>query len=263
MCHNDARAYDLINSGPYEKLKHNPAPKVAIELSRKLNAMQREGRIPKHMVKMLQVPDPLCPRFCNLAKTHKKVEQGCDTPPGRPINSQLEAVLAALALWLTRVFSPLSKKTTHSLRNGHEFVQSIQGLELHDDEIFTSLDAKAFYPSVPIDDAIAYCAHVLDQDKGFSSRPLTRDLSKAVVIDLLSFCLSNSYFQFRGEYYRQVEGGAMGVGIVADLFMESLKVQALSKMAHPPRMWRRYVDDCWAVIREIHFEDMFKHEQAA
>jgi len=256
----DARAYDHINSGPYQKISGNPVPRVTIALSRKLNKMHKEGQIPKYMVSMLQVSDPLCPRFYNLAKTHKVAEQGCDTPPGRPINSQLEAVLASLSLWLTKVFSPLSKKSKYSLRNGYEFVQSIRGLELHEDEIFASLDVKALYPSVPIEDALLHCTYVLDQDQRFSSRPTTREVSKAGVMELLRFCLNNSYFQFRGDYYRQVEGGAMGVGIVAivaDLFMESLEDRALSRMAHPPRMWKRYVDDCWAVIRADYFEDMF------
>ena len=48
-------------------------------------------------------------------------------------------------------------------------------------------------------------------------------LSVQNIIDLLQFCLHNTYFSFQNEFYEQVEGAGMGSlesPIVANLYME-------------------------------------------
>ena len=43
------------------------------------------------------------------------------------------------------------------------------------------------------------------------------------IVQLLEFCLTNTYFLFQGKYYEQVQGAAMGSPIsplIANLFIE-------------------------------------------
>ena len=54
---------------------------------------------------------------------------------------------------------------------------------------------------------------------------------------LLQFCLKNTYFQYKGRYYEQTEGAAVGSPIsliVANLFMEDFEVQAIMISPSPP-----------------------------
>ena len=57
-------------------------------------------------------------------------------------------------------------------------------------------------------------------------------------MELLAFCLHNTYFSFQNIFYEQVEGAAMDSPlspIVANLYMEHFEGRALRSAATPPR----------------------------
>ena len=56
------------------------------------------------------------------------------------------------------------------------------------------------------------------------------------IIELLGFCLNNTYFLFQEVFYEQTKGAAMGspLGpIVADIYMEAFENRAISTALHP------------------------------
>ena len=56
---------------------------------------------------------------------------------------------------------------------------------------------------------------------------------------------------FNKKLYAQVEGLAIGAstsGFAADIFMERIEKNALSSIAHPPKIWCRFVDDTFTII---------------
>ena len=63
---------------------------------------------------------------------------------------------------------------------------------------------------------------------------------------LLELCLKSTYFRFRGHFYEQIDGAAMGFPVspvVANIYMEHFKQMALESACNPPRAWKCYVDD--------------------
>ena len=79
---------------------------------------------------------------------------------------------------------------------------------------------------------------------------------------LLEFCLKNTFFQYKGRYYEQTEGAAMGSPIspiVANLFMEDLEVQAIMTSPSPPVLWKRYVDDTSTIIHKQDKDAFLEH----
>ena len=62
-------------------------------------------------------------------------------------------------------------------------------------------------------------------------------LSVQDIIELLGFCLHNTYFSFQNKFYEQVEGVAMGSPvspIVANLYMEHFERKALRSVVNSP-----------------------------
>ena len=80
------------------------------------------------------------------------------------------------------------------------------------------------------------------------------------ITTLLEFCLKSTSFVFQGQYYQQMEGAAMGSPlspIVANIFMEKFKKEAIDTAPHTPSLWKRYVDDSFVIQEEQHKEEFF------
>ena len=79
---------------------------------------------------------------------------------------------------------------------------------------------------------------------------------------LLEFCLKNTYFKFNGEFYEQKEGAAKGSPIspvVPNLFMEDLEIKVISTTTTPPKIWRRFVDDTFTIIKKKNRNSFLQH----
>ena len=122
-----------------------------------------------------------------------------------------------------------------------------------------SYDVNSLFTSIPIDPAITIIRRHLEPDKDLHQRT---NMTVNHICCLLEFCLKNTYFQFKGRYYEQTEGAAMGSPIspiVANLFMEDLEVQAITTSPSPPVLWKRFVDDTFTIIQKQHKNSFLEH----
>ena len=154
--------------------------------------------------------------------------------------------------YLAEVLSPLVGKTEYHVKNSKEFATFVREMEVGPDEELRSYDVSALFTSVPVDRALIYIKERLENDETLKDRtPLTPD----DIINLLGVCLRCTYFVYNGVFYLQIHGAAMGSpvsAIVCNLFMEFFEQKALSGYSHPPRWWRRYVDDTHTILKKDH-----------
>src|SRR5690606_29911844 len=78
---------------------------------------------------------------------------------------------------------------------------------------------------------------------------------------LLKLCLSSTFFQYNKVFYRQVQGMAMGAAIsvtMANLVMEYVEEVAICSSLSCPLFFKRYVDDCLALINADKISDFLK-----
>nr|VZI38472.1 unnamed protein product [Spirometra erinaceieuropaei] len=122
----------------------------------------------------------------------------------------------------------------------------IKGLNVSPDECILSFDVVALFSSIPHNLAIESVARRLEET------PI--GIPTEHVLDMLGLCLKN-YCQFDGKYYQQVKGTPMGSpisGLLAELVLQRLEEVVIQAIRQ--KMWLRYVDDTFVVIKNCEVE---------
>ena len=123
-------------------------------------------------------------------------------------------------------------------------------MEISDDEVMVSFDVVSLFTAIPVNKACEYIRDKLDND---NTLHLRTSLNTDDIISLLEFTLSNNYFVYNNCIYKQIHGCAMGSPvspIVANLCMEVIEELAISTSSVPPKVWKRYVDDSFVIIKK-------------
>ena len=123
--------------------------------------------------------------------------------------------------------------TEHHVQNSQMFVEEIKDMKLEKGECITSYDVVALFTSIPISSAIEVVKKKLEEDTELQNRTI---LPVNNILELLAFCLNNTYFVFKDTFYEQTKGAAMGSPIspiIANIFMEAFERKALATALHP------------------------------
>lgn len=189
--------------------------------------------------------NPLVPRIYGLPKIHK---------PGnkmRFIVSNIGSPSHNLAKFLVKQFAALKPMDDFSIKNAYELIDSLKNVEICDDETLISFDITSFYPSVPIDDALTALENWL-------ARQSLSPLERLAYYEMTAVCMKQNYFQFRKKFYHQKTGTAMGNPLspfMCNLFMVEIE-KNLSENNLFPKIWKRYVDDVFAIVKKSNIEDI-------
>ena len=75
------------------------------------------------------------------------------------------------------------------------------------------------------------------------------------ILELLDFVLSTTYFSYDGRIYRQIQGALMGSPVsvvVSKLYMEDHEEKSIGSAPNEmkQKMWKRYVDDSFKIIKQ-------------
>ncbi|CAG4951020.1 unnamed protein product [Parnassius apollo] len=212
----------LSDESTYKKVKTDPTTNTLKSTS---------DLIKKHSEKLnLDVNSliPSCtkpPRLYGLPKIHKP------NAPLRPIVSQIDSPTYKLAQHLAKVLLPLRGHTRAHTKDSYHFVSEIKDLHLADNETMVSFDVQSLFTCLPIEDC-----------KSIVTRKLEYNNMLAEYSVLLKHCLTSGYLLWKEEFYKQVDGVAMGSPvspIVADIFMEDFEEKALLTAPVNPRFYKR------------------------
>ena len=120
-------------------------------------------------------------------------------------------------------------------------------LSINKDDMMVSFDIISLFTTIPMTKACTYIKSKLQHDP---TLPLQTNFT-VDDISLLEFTLSNNYFIYNGDTYRQLHGCAMGSPVspvVANLCMEEIEEEAINIAEVKPKVWKRYVDDGFCII---------------
>ncbi|CAG4951018.1 unnamed protein product [Parnassius apollo] len=212
----------LSDESTYKKVKTDPTTNTLKSTS---------DLIKKHSEKLnLDVNSliPSCtkpPRLYGLPKIHKP------NAPLRPIVSQIDSPTYKLAQRLAKVLLPLRGHTRAHTKDSYHFVSEIKDLHLADNETMVSFDVQSLFTCLPIEDCISIVTRKLEYNNMLAEYAV-----------LLKHCLTSGYLLWKEEFYKQVDGVAMGSPvspIVADIFTEDFEEKALLTAPVNPRFYKR------------------------
>ena len=156
-----------------------------------------------------------------------------------------------LARFVANILSVLIGKSKHHITNTQSFVEQLlsnRDLKLNPDESLVSFDVSALFTSIPVDKTLDIVRELLNKDNTWR-KDAAESLDTDTVIKLLSFCLTTTYFVFKGDHYQltttyfvfkgdhyqQKDGCAMRSPyspLVANAYMEHFEQLALSSALH-------------------------------
>lgn len=193
----------------------------------------------------LMVQNPCVPKLYGLPKTHKNPLKM------RPIISNCNSPLEKLAKWVTEEWKKLKPPQGLFVKNSFDFLERIRNIRIEEDEILISFDVESLYPSIPIPET-------MDLLKIWLNETEPDERKREVYHKIASTCMNWNCCSFNDIFYKIEEGTSMGNSLspfLANLFMSNLESN-LQKESDFPKIWLRYVDDIFAIIKKNDIDGM-------
>lgn len=233
----------LIAECDYKILKKNPLPKMIRE-SDKLR--QTLGPVfGQRFVRKLNVSNPQVALLYCLPKIHKEGKKM------RPIVSSINTPTYKMAKWLVNEMKLLPPIKSRSVKNSFDFVTKVEKISIDVNEIMVSFDVTSLFPSIDVNLAL------VEFDKYLNDSDISDDKVQ-IYSDVAKLCMKQNFFQFRNEFYHVEKGTNMGnplSPLISECFMSALE-NKLDENGLLPRVWHRYVDDVFAVVKREKLDEI-------
>ena len=217
------------------------------QLQRYLYSLKKKGLLDKNIYDKVYPSGSLPARIYGQPKMHKlNVNNNLSkqVPPFRIIVSSIGAYNYNIAKYLTNILSP-HITTQHCAQDSFSFVEDLKQVSLQN-KFLVSYDVVSLFTNIPLDETIDLAVDIIK-----SNDPSVK-MSRVQLRKLFLFATSQTHFVYKGQYYDQVDGVAMGspLGpVLANLFMGVHEADWLrSYPGQCPLFYRRYVDDILCVF---------------
>ena len=81
-------------------------------------------------------------------------------------------------------------------------------------------------------------------------------------LDLVDVVLSTIWYTFNSQFYQQTDGVTMGgptSSNTTEIYVQVPGETAISVALHPLKVWKRFVDDVYSILKRTHLEHFFHH----
>ena len=177
----------------------------------------------------------------------------------RLIVSYTGTPLYEISKYIANILKPYGKLKEQHTHSSKSFSVFICQQKIEPDEIMVSFDVTSLYETIPIDQALFIIRDLVEHDEKLADRTL---LSQGQILDLLDILLCTTYFKFNVDFYQQTDGAAMGgptSAIVSEICTQSLETTAITAADHPPKVWKRHVDDVFSIVHKTYLQELLEH----
>ena len=195
-----------------------------------------------------ELPDTATNLIINTLRTSSNFLPKIHKPnnPGRPIVSACSCPTELVFSYLDRIVTPIVKSlpsyikdSTHALKIFRDFSFSGQ------DKLIFTMDITSLYTVIPNSEGLQALKHFFDQRT-------VKEPSSETLLHLAELVLTLNCFSFAGNYYKQINGVAMGTRMghsYVNLFVGYVEHQFFNQYNGPkPELYGRYIDGCIGAI---------------
>ena len=122
-----------------------------------------------------------------------------------------------------------------------------------------SFDVTSLYMNIPIIDTLNIIKDYVNNDDQFTRKTA---IPQDKFLDLVHLVLTTTWYTFNSQFYQQTDGLAMGgpaSSTTAEIYMQAYERTAITTALHPPKVWERFVDDVYSILKRTHLENFFHH----
>ena len=190
-------------------------------------------------------------KFYGLVKVHK------DGYPVRPVVSMIDTPEYGIAKWLDGFIKP-NIPSKYMLDSTDQFVDIIKDFPVYPNDKLVSFDVKSLYTNIPLKETVGIVADYMYSDNAICTPPLSKTIFKKLLL-----LVTEGNFIFNGDFYKQIDGLAMGGPLgptLANFFLAHLEKSKMFDSCpgkHQPKLYLRYIDDIFAIFDESQSYDIF------
>ncbi|XP_068758087.1 uncharacterized protein [Montipora capricornis] len=203
----------ISDTSKFRPIKEDPTLLREGRLQRLLRKLKKNGHLDSDVYNSIYPRGSQPARIYGLPKMHK--ERGHNSiPQFRPTVSSIGTYNYNLTKYLCNLLTP-HIPTEHCASDTFTFVQDIQGLSMHG-KFMVSFHIVSLFTNIPLEECIDLAVkYISDGDPDIK-------LSNTKLKSLFSAATAQTHFLFKGSFYDQIDGVAMGsplAPVLSYLFM--------------------------------------------
>jgi peptide-methionine (R)-S-oxide reductase len=230
----------LNNTLHYKKLDTDLTPKIRKDILTTTRKYMHKGLISEKAFNIINTPDTKPARFYTLPKIHKNIED----PPGRPIMSANGHPTEKLSEFIDMHLNPYLKEIKSYVKDTNHFVTICNDIQLAPQDRLITFDISSLYTNIPHQEGVEAIKEFMTPRIGAEKADMLAQLALLV--------LQGNIFEFNDQLYIQISGSAMGTKFapsLACIFVHILETKFLKNAPTKPKIWKRYIDDIFCVMK--------------
>ncbi|CAH2275500.1 Hypothetical predicted protein [Pelobates cultripes] len=233
----------LSDSNTYLKLNGDPTIQVKCLIENVLQTGLEQDFLDQDLWEFLHQSNPRTPMIYPPPKVHKNLQD----PPGRPIISAVGGILEPLARWLDFLFKETIESLPTYIKDTPNFIHLISTVNLPIEPVsLVTCDINSLYTIIAHAGGVQAMRQILLDSKKYE------DPSIDYVMEILELVLTQNYFHFELDWYRQLAGTSMGASmapIYANGYMFGFESQhILEPFKDIIMICGCYIDDIFMIV---------------
>ena len=235
---------DHINNGPYQLLKKDPTTKIKTKTLKQLKVLKDSDFSENKLYYYLKPNDSPVPRFYGQPKIHKPGVPIC------PIVSYSGSPLYSLNKYMANILKAYAQDENNNAKNSTTFSNYIIN-PTEDDEIMVSFDVTSLYTNILIIDTLNIIKNYVNNNDQFTRKTA---VPQDKFLDLVHLVLTTTWYTFNSQFYQQTDSVT-----IAEIYMQAYERTAITTALRPLKVWERFVDDVYYILKCTHLKNFFHH----